>query len=333
MSTTTRTHALYAATQSLLRARCCVVVTALAACTDPAPSSTPTPTPDAAIDAPTDRAPVDVAPVDAAPACPLLDAPGTYALTTERITAAGLDRTYTLAAPTAPCGSLALVLVFHGDGGAAGRTQRFLHLEDTTLGRAVVVYPDGLPIAGSPTGSASTWDLSTPTDRNRDVALFDAIVTAMQTRFRIDPRRIFATGLSRGAYFSNHLGCVRGDVLRAIAPNSGGGPSTPTGVDAGTVSYEGATLTTCPTPAVSAMVIHGDNDTVVAPAEGERSRLHWEHFNGCANTRAPEGPSPCEASQQCRDGRRVLWCLVPDLGHLYWPAFRESVWGFFDAMR
>lgn len=275
----------------------------------------------------------DIAPVDVAPACPLSDAAGTYALTTEHITAAGLDRTFTLAAPTSPCGSLSLVLVFHGDGGAAGRTQHFLHLEDTTLGRAVVVYPDGLPIAGSPTGSATTWDVSTATVRNRDVALFDALVAAMRVRFNIDPRRVFATGLSRGAYFSNQLGCVRGDVLRAIAPNSGGGPFASAGSDAGTVSYEGVTLTECPTPAVSAMVIHGDVDTTVAPAEGERSRLHWERFNGCSNERTPEAPSPCEASRGCRDGQRVLWCLVPDLGHLYWPAFRESVWGFFDAMR
>ncbi len=196
-----------------------------------------------------------------------------------------------------------------------------------------MVYPDGLPIAGSPTGSATTWDTSTATDRNRDVALFDAIVTAMRARFTIDARRVFATGLSRGAYFTNQLGCVRGDVLRAIAPNSGGGPSASAGSDAGSVSYEGVTLTDCPTPAVSAMVIHGDADTTVAPSEGERSRLHWERFNGCTNARAPEAPSPCEASSGCRSGQRVLWCLVPDLGHLYWPAFRESVWGFFDAMR
>lgn len=284
-------------------------------------------------DAPSGDVPASDVATDAAPACPRSDAAGTYALTTEHISAAGLDRTFTLAAPTAPCGSLSLVLVFHGDGGAAGRTQHFLHLEDTTLGRAVVVYPDGLPLAGAPTGAATTWDTATATDRNRDVALFDAIVTAMRARFTIDPRRVFATGLSRGAYFTNQLGCVRGDVLRAIAPNAGGGPTASAGADAGTVSYEGVTLTECPTPAVSAMVIHGDADTTVAPSEGERSRLHWERFNGCTNTRAPEAPSPCEASSGCRSGQRVVWCLVPDLGHLYWPAFRESVWGFFDATR
>lgn len=282
-------------------------------------------------DASSDVASVDAA--DAAPLCPLSDAAGTYTLSAERISAAGLDRTFTLAAPTSPCGALSLIVVFHGDGGAAGRTQHFLHLEDTTLGRAVVVYPDGLPIAGAPTGSATTWDVSTPPDRNRDVALFDAIVTAMRARFTLDPRRVFATGLSRGAYFTNQLGCVRGDVLRAIAPNAGGGPSAITGSDAGTVAYEGVTLAVCPTSPVSAMVIHGDADTTVAPAEGERARLHWEHANGCVNVREPVAPSPCEASTRCRDGQRVLWCLVPDLGHLYWPAFRESVWGFFDAMR
>ncbi len=269
---------------------------------------------------------------DAAPRCPPSDAAGAYTLSAEHVTAAGLDRTFTLAAPTAPCGSLSLIVVFHGDGGAAGRTQHFLHLEDTTLGRAVVVYPDGLPLAGSPTGSAATWDVSSAPDRNRDVALFDAIVTAMRARFTLDPRRVFATGLSRGAYFTNQLGCVRGDVLRAIAPNAGGGPSPVAGPDAGTIDYEGVTLPICPTAPVSAMVIHGDADTTVAPAEGERSRLHGERANGCANVREAAAPSPCEASTRCRDGQRVLWCLVPDLGHLYWPAFRESVWGFFDAM-
>ncbi len=284
----------------------------------------------AARDAAADVTPLDAA--DAAPQCPLRDAAGTYALSTEHIRAAGLERTFTLAAPTAPCGALSLIVVFHGDGGAAGRTQHFLHLEDTTLGRAVVVYPDGLPLAGSPTGSATTWDVATAPDRNRDVALFDAIVATMRARFTLDPRRVFATGLSRGAYFTNQLGCVRGDVLRAIAPNAGGGPTAVAGPDAGTIAYEGVTLAVCPTSPVSAMVIHGDVDTTVAPAEGERARLHWEHANGCANVREAVEPAPCEASTRCRAGQRVLWCLVPDLGHLYWPAFRESVWGFFASL-
>ncbi|MEI8257964.1 MAG: PHB depolymerase family esterase [Deltaproteobacteria bacterium] len=258
-----------------------------------------------------------------------------YALTAETLMVGATARTYTLAAPAGspPCGrSRALVLVFHGDGGAGGRTQHFLVLENTTAGEAVVVYPDGLPIPGSATGTASTWDTDTAAGTNRDVAFFDALVQSLTTRFGIDPHRVFATGLSRGAYFTNELGCVRGDVLRAIAPHSGGGPFAPTGdPDARYETYMGTSLFVCPTRAssVSAMVIHGAADPVVPPSEGLATRMHWEYYAGCSGERAAAAPAPCEASLGCTGNRRVLWCEIPGLTHQYWADVRTAVWGFF----
>ena len=296
---------------------------AFAAC-DAAPVALPAT--DGAVDA---LSPRDAS-ADAPPDCVAGDAGAPYALSTERLTVGGLARSYVLAAPPNPCRRpLAVVFVFHGDGGAADRTRNFLRLEDTTAGDAIVVYADGLPIAGSP----STWDLVTEAPRNRELAFFDAMLADLRARFAVDPRRVFAMGLSRGGYFTNQLGCYRGDVLRAIAPCSGGGPNDVMEVMPRYEESMGNDLVVCPTPAVSAMVIHGLADTNVLPAEGRLSSAYWEHFNGCGVAHAATTPAPCEAAADCRPGQRVLGCFVSGLGHLYWPEVRTAAWGFFEGFR
>ena len=59
------------------------------------------------------------------------------------------------------------------------------------------------------------WDMAPD---GVDVGCFDALIAKLSTTQCIDTTRVFAAGHSHGASFSNHLGCYRSDVVRAIAP-------------------------------------------------------------------------------------------------------------------
>ena len=181
--------------------------------------------------------------VDAPSGCGLVDAP-TGVFSNQTITIGGQARTYVLSVPKSydPSTPLALVFGWHGHDGTGFQARQSYAIEPSAAGSAIFVYPDGV------TGGAD-WDYS-PT--GIDVALFDALVSYLAGSYCIDRNRIFSTGLSAGAYFTNLLGCCRGDVLRAIAPVAGGPPSA----------------ATC-AGQVGAWVAHASNDALL----GEQERL------------------------------------------------------------
>jgi polyhydroxybutyrate depolymerase len=165
------------------------------------------------------------------------------------------------------------------------------------------VHPDAL-------GNPTAWDLT----GNTDLAFFDALLTKIESQYCVDKNRIFAAGHSSGGYFSNVLGCKRGDVLRGIAPVSGGGP-----------------FGTC-TGQVAAWIAHGTNDTTVLPAQGRASRDHWVTANTCDGaTSSPVTPSPCVEYASCDAGYAVRWCEYNGT-HTY-PTFApQGIWSFFKSL-
>ena len=87
---------------------------------------------------------------------------------------------------------------------------RKANLEKAAAGEALFVYPDGLEQKGG-TG----WG-------GRDLPFFDAMVTDISASHCVDSTRIFATGHSNGGYMTNFVGCARSNIVRGIAPVSGG---------------------------------------------------------------------------------------------------------------
>ncbi len=212
-----------------------------------------------------------------------------------------------------------VIFAFHGDGGN-GQSMRGAGLEEASAGKAIIVYPDG---------PNQTWDLETAPAQNRDYALFDAMVSDVETNLCADPKRIFAFGFSRGAFFANQLGCYRGDVLRGLSASSGGGPYSNDGND-----FDQNGFFKCPTPAVAALIIHGQNDNQdgVPYAAGEKSRDHWRLRNACATTSKAYAPSPCITYDGCPAGHPVAWCSIPNMGHRIWSGAPQAVWSFFSAL-
>jgi poly(3-hydroxybutyrate) depolymerase len=226
----------------------------------------------------------------------------------------GTARTYELSIPAEydPATPYPVVFAFHGRGGDGALAALYFGVEAQAAGAAIFVYPDGLPLANM--GNQTGWDL---TANGVDVAFFDALRAELDAQLCLDPERLFATGHSFGGYFSNTLGCARGDVLRAIAPVAGGGP-----------------FFTCNTP-VAAWIAHGNLDETVPVSEGEGSRDTWLGYDGCGATSQPTSPAPCVAYDGCSAGTPVVWCAhdEPDMGGHAWPSFAaEGIWGFFAGL-
>ncbi len=224
----------------------------------------------------------------------------------------GVTRTYVLDVPAAYDGTapFPLVFAFHGatTSGELFRSAFYGNLLSTMGDEAIVVHPDAL-------GSPSAWSNAA------DVPFFDAMLESLASSACVDGARVFATGHSSGGFFTNTLGCQRGDVLRAIAPVSAGGPFGFGGPGGGNGC----------TGEVAVWLAHAENDETVAFDNGVASRDRWLEANGCGDTTTPVEPAPCVEYAGCAEGLPVRWCVYDD-GH-DWPEFGpEGIWSFFQTL-
>jgi polyhydroxybutyrate depolymerase len=252
--------------------------------------------------------------------------PAKLGASAQRVKALGRDRAYTLVVPEGyvPSTPYPLVFVLHGGGGSGTAARTQTDLEKLAGGHAVFVYPE------APGGN---WNLDAPASSNGDVALFDAILLTAHNSLCIDPRRVFVTGFSNGAYMANQLGCKRGERIRAVVTHAGGGPYETSGG-----SYDASGHLVCPGKAVASLVVHGNNDFTVPPAEGQKSIDHWSYANRCRGELGGMGTGttstltpPCVALQGCFQPVGV--CRIPGLGHGLWSQAGKVTWAFFDALK
>ncbi len=173
---------------------------------------------------------------------------------------------------------------FHGCGGGSSPTSYIASSKD----KAIVIAPQGL--AGSCGGSTTGW-LSGK--NSEDYQFFDQMVQYLETGFCIDKSKIYASGHSHGAYFVGNLGCWRGDVLRAIDPQSGG-PATMTDC-VGKVAYIG---------------LHHEMDPTVKFTDGIALRDQFAKANHCKTTTTPMSQAPCVQLDGCDPGYPVAWCPI-----------------------
>jgi poly(3-hydroxybutyrate) depolymerase len=230
------------------------------------------------------------------------------------ITVAGTARAYVLSVPTSYSSATRYPLIFgwHGLGGNGMQSRQYFRVESSAANQAIFVYPTALPN----TSGQNAWDLGAS---GVDVQLFDALVADVTGKYCVDNNRIFSTGHSYGGFFTNRLGCTRGNVLRAIAPVAGGPP------------FGGGTWGTC-MGAVGAWMTHGDNDPTVEFTQGEAARDRFRMANGCATTTMPVDPMPCVAYDGCMPDLPVHWCVHQDMHN--WPSFAGlAIWNFFNTFK
>lgn len=148
----------------------------------------------------------------------------------------------------------------------------------------------------------------------RDVAFARGLYEQLSNDYCVNVRRVFSTGMGVGGTLSNTLGCVMGDVFRAIAPMSGSEPDARPSECIGQVAV---------------WISHGVHDRLVSDSV-EDSRDYWLMENECSDVDSyyPVFPAPCVAYEGCQEGYPVHWCEF-DGGHEI-PSFAaEAIWNFF----
>lgn len=183
-----------------------------------------------------------------------------------------------------------LILAFHGRTNPNTMIRSYYKIEKEADGEAFIVYPAGLPEEWPTRNRSSPGDKTTAL---RDFALFDTIVKEFSEDYCIDQDEIYVVGHSLGAWFTNTLACVRGDVIRGI----------------GSV-WGSITKNQCTWP-VAVMMMHNPLDNLAGFGGGLVARDHLLQANGCwpatITYDSPEN-GHCIEYTDCLDSAPIVWC-------------------------
>lgn len=222
------------------------------------------------------------------------------------------DRDYDLVVPDSYDGTtpLPLVVVMHGGSGDKDGALRTtcprgslddpacIHAHANARGYALV-FPNGT--SDNVLKALRTWNAGGGVDNWRctsgdacsrnidDVGYIRTLIADVKTRIAVDPKRIFATGISNGGAMSHRLACQASDIFAAIAPVGGGMQLT-------------VAEPCAPTRPVSVLHIHGTADTCwnydggipscAGGITGQQDKEHvsiqrtldeWAAINGCGS--------------------------------------------------
>jgi polyhydroxybutyrate depolymerase len=168
---------------------------------------------------------------------------------TKTITVDGLNREYIIYLPSAwntQTTALPLLFALHGGGGNdSGMVALASFNALAEVNKFIVVYPSGVQ---------TSWNDGRPTAANQagvnDVNFFRTLISTLSTNYKIDAKRIFATGISNGAFMSSRLGSELSDKIAAFASVAGSMDST-------------IHANSNPANKVSAMFIQGTTDPLI----------------------------------------------------------------------
>ena len=245
----------------------------------------------------------------------------------------GNEREYDVQIPLSYDGSSAVPMVFdlHGYTSTKGAQKLISGFSELAEQEGfIVVRPNGFGALRSWNAGDFCCGLAQDQDLD-DVGLMRAIVDEVSAIACVDPRRIYATGLSNGGAMSHRLACEAADVFAAVAP-----VSYPLDLDP---------FTDCqPSRAIAVMHSHGRSDTIV-PYDGSAfqpstpaSFAYWGMTNTCAGDPVEtyrNNTSWCDTYETCDGGVQTALCTVNG-GHELYSNFdgvpiAELSWQFLSA--
>jgi polyhydroxybutyrate depolymerase len=221
-----------------------------------------------------------------------------------------------------------LVFVFHGytqvgTGNSFTSIEYLSQMDPVSDAQGfLLVYPDGYMNswnAGRCCGAAVSSNVD-------DVGFFDDMLAWIESKYCVDPKRVYAAGLSNGGFFSNRLGCERANVVAAIGPVAGPLDITPC----------------TPSRPVPVFEVHGTSDPVVFFDGGSSSQAlpveqaisTWEGFDKCTDPMAAtvyaHNSATCTEETMCSGGSAVELCVVNGGGH-QWPGGKDDYLGNFSS--
>ncbi|CAM5439490.1 Polyhydroxybutyrate depolymerase OS=Streptomyces alboniger OX=132473 GN=CP975_26495 PE=4 SV=1 [Streptomyces alboniger] len=212
----------------------------------------------------------------------------------------GEKRVYTVHAPPgySRADRLPLVIAMHpypADGRAMAAISGLNAKADKE--NFLVAYPDGLDSGFNALICCGTED---------DVGFIRTITKELTGRWKADPRRVYATGISNGGDMAYKLAVELPGTFAAIAPVSGGY----LGTDAEKNSY-------VPKTPVSVVTFIGGLDEHYAGMDAGINT--WQKRLSCVpNDRQQLKNRIQELTARCRDGSEVIVYRLPKMGHS-WP--------------
>jgi polyhydroxybutyrate depolymerase len=191
----------------------------------------------------------------------------------------GVSRTYSVYMPESYRATVPapILLVFHGAGSNSEAMAGLTGL-DKVADRAgfLVVYPQGLDYrwhSGLDTGGGAAAKVD-------DLGFVHALLTRLESDYAVDRQRVYATGFSNGAFFTQRLACAMTEAFAAVASVSG--------------QMSQALSKVCkPTRPISVLLVHGTADPIVPydgdSVPGSRGTLlsvaatadFWKHADAC----------------------------------------------------
>ena len=183
-------------------------------------------------------------------------------------------------------------------------------------------------IVAHPQGLDASWnggDLCCGTSQRNgvdDEGFIRAMVAAIEAAACIDPKRVYATGLSNGGAMSHLLACNAADLFAASAPVSMGNGARP-----------------CePSRPISVVMTRGTRDILVGFNGGlfpsaQADFEQWAALNGCQGEPRTVDDL-CQVFDQCNAGVEVKLCAL-DAGHVLYDnsqgfSVPDVVWQTFE---
>ncbi len=224
----------------------------------------------------------------------------------------------------------AVVYFFHGGGGnmehgADDRLYGQVSASDR-LGH-LLVFPNGHGRLKS--GKLATWNAgnccgAARDDQVDDVGFVRAIHAELGKRFQVDPKQVFAAGMSNGAMMSYRLACEASDLFSAITAVAG----------------TDNTRSCQPARPVSVLHIHAkDDERVLFNGGAGKASEHvtdftsvadsvarWVGHDACSTTPRTALTQPgvtCVEHDGCQGGSRVRLCVTDTGGHS-WPGGQKA---------
>jgi len=228
------------------------------------------------------------------------------------IVSKGTNRTANVHVPASydPTKPTPVVLNFHGYTSDAAQEALLSGMSAKSDAEGfIVVYPQGLNSswnAGACCGLSASQEVD-------DVQFVRDLIDSLEVQVCVDPKRVFATGMSNGAFLSHRLGCEMSDRIAAIAPVAGvlGVPEC------------------SPSRPVPVMHFHGTADPLV-PYDGSATLgfppvpdtfAGWGSRDRCTGQPVEtyrNGDVHCSTYAQCGAGATVTLCTIDNGGHT-WP--------------
>jgi polyhydroxybutyrate depolymerase len=237
----------------------------------------------------------------------------------------GVSRSYLLYVPPGQSGKrLPAFVLMHGSGSTDVQQERYSNFDALAAAQGLVVmYPQGIDKHwndGRVIGHESMAD---------DIGFMKAMLAAVIAQGLIDPKRVYAAGISNGGFMAQHMACVMPEALAGI------------GVIAATQPVDAACPSARPMPAI---FFHGTADKFVlfnggpiVPQLGNRGTAIsnaqavaiWQKRNGCGAATRKELPASKDPLQvtvetySCPPGRGLENVIVDGGGHT-WPGASQG---------